>query len=139
MPKRIDVLMFSAAAAAIMHCYSDSQGRHRDVFRSKYLNILDFVFGNTGMSLLPLSLAQMLYCLRLKPAALLVLSDVWHFAWCISSGRYMDWGWTSCTCPLSGVQQAQARMCQISIWHLLMVDCFGTIGQECLTKQYSRL
>ena len=48
-PKRIDVLMFSAAAAAIMHCYSDDRGRHRDVFRSKYLNVLDFVFGNTGM------------------------------------------------------------------------------------------
>ncbi|CAL8462877.1 g2411 [Coccomyxa elongata] len=48
-PKRIDVLMFSAAAAAIMHCYSDGRGRHRDVFRSKYLNVLDFVFGNTGV------------------------------------------------------------------------------------------
>ncbi len=47
-PKRIDVLMFSAAAAAIMHCYSDGRGRHRDVFRSKYLNVLDFIFGNTG-------------------------------------------------------------------------------------------
>ena len=47
-PKRADVLMFSAAAAAIMHCYSDGRGRHRDVFRSKYLNVLDFVFGNTG-------------------------------------------------------------------------------------------
>ncbi len=49
-PKRADVLMFSAAAAAIMHCYSDGRGRHRDVFRSKYLNVLDFVFGNTGTS-----------------------------------------------------------------------------------------
>ncbi|CAK0784870.1 hypothetical protein CVIRNUC_008075 [Coccomyxa viridis] len=48
-PKRADVLMFSAAAAAIMHCYSDGRGRHRDVFRSKYLNVLDFVFGNTGL------------------------------------------------------------------------------------------
>ena len=47
-PKRVDVLMFAAAAAAIMHCYSDGRGRHRDVFRSKYLNVLDFVFGNTG-------------------------------------------------------------------------------------------
>lgn len=47
-PKRIDVLMFSAAAAAICHCYSDDRGRHRDVFRSKYLNVLDFIFGNTG-------------------------------------------------------------------------------------------
>ena len=47
-PKRTDVLMFSAACAAILHCYSDDRGRHRDVFRSKYLNILDFVFGNSG-------------------------------------------------------------------------------------------
>ncbi len=53
MPKRIDVLMFSAATAAIMHCYSDGKGRHRDVFRSKYLNVLDFVFGNTGMHICP--------------------------------------------------------------------------------------
>jgi hypothetical protein len=40
--------MFAAATAAIMHCYSDDRGCHRDVFRSKYLNVLDFVFGNTG-------------------------------------------------------------------------------------------
>ena len=50
LPKRTDVLLFSAAAAAIMHCYEDSHGYHRDVFKSKYLNVLDFVFGNTGMS-----------------------------------------------------------------------------------------
>ena len=47
-PKRIDVIIISAATAAIMHCYSDSRGCHRDVFKSKYLNVLDFVFGNTG-------------------------------------------------------------------------------------------
>ena len=47
-PDRLDVVMFSAAAAAIMHCYSDGHGRHRDVFRSKYLNYLDFVFGSEG-------------------------------------------------------------------------------------------
>jgi len=47
--------MFSAATAAIMHCYSDGKGRHRDVFRSKYLNVLDFVFGNTGMHSVHLS------------------------------------------------------------------------------------
>lgn len=52
LPKRIDVVIFSAATAAIMHCYSDSHGKHRDVFKSKYLNVLDFVFGNTGDSLL---------------------------------------------------------------------------------------
>lgn len=49
LPKRTDVLLFSAATAAIMHCYEDSHGYHRDVFKSKYLNVLDFVFGNTGM------------------------------------------------------------------------------------------
>jgi hypothetical protein len=26
----------------------DANGRHRDVFRSKYLNVLDLVFGNAG-------------------------------------------------------------------------------------------
>lgn len=38
----------SAATAAILHCYSDGQGSHRDVFRSKYLAVFDFIFGNTG-------------------------------------------------------------------------------------------
>jgi len=41
---RHDVALFALAAAAIMHCYH----AERDVFRSKYLNVLDFVFGNTG-------------------------------------------------------------------------------------------
>ena len=58
-PKRIDVIIFSAATAAIMHCYSDSRGCHRDVFKSKYLNVLDFVFGNTGGSFA---------CLQVVPA-----------------------------------------------------------------------
>lgn len=40
-PKRIDVFLFSAATAIIMHCYD----QERDVFRSKYLNVLDWVFG----------------------------------------------------------------------------------------------
>eukprot|EP00898_Chlorokybus_atmophyticus_P001311 jgi/Chlat1/2180/Chrsp17S02753 len=39
--QRLDVVLFSLATATIMHCYS----RERDVFRSKYLNILDWVFG----------------------------------------------------------------------------------------------
>ena len=47
-PPRPDVLLFSLACAAILHCYSDAQGLHRDVFRSKYLNVLDFILGNTG-------------------------------------------------------------------------------------------
>ncbi|GIL79547.1 hypothetical protein Vretifemale_8867 [Volvox reticuliferus] len=41
--------MFSLGCGAIMHCYSDSWGQHRDVFRSKYLNVLDFIFGNQGV------------------------------------------------------------------------------------------
>jgi len=35
LPRRIDVVLFSAATAAILHCYSDAHGVHRDVFRSK--------------------------------------------------------------------------------------------------------
>lgn len=40
-PKRLDVFLFSTATAIIMHCYA----QERDVFRSKYLNVLDWVFG----------------------------------------------------------------------------------------------
>ncbi|GLC40870.1 hypothetical protein PLESTB_000014000 [Pleodorina starrii] len=47
---RLDVLMFSLGCGAIMHCYSDACGQHRDVFRSKYLNVLDFIFGNEGVT-----------------------------------------------------------------------------------------
>eukprot|EP00798_Chlamydomonas_sp_ICE-L_P004120 gene4120-14224_t len=32
-----------------MHCYSNKNGLNRDAFRSKYLNVLDFIFGNTGL------------------------------------------------------------------------------------------
>ncbi|XP_071702446.1 uncharacterized protein [Rutidosis leptorrhynchoides] len=39
--KRVDVLIFSISTAIIMHCYATE----RDVFRSKYLNVLDWVFG----------------------------------------------------------------------------------------------
>jgi len=39
--KRADVAVFSLATAIIMHCYA----REREVFRSKYLNVLDWVFG----------------------------------------------------------------------------------------------
>lgn len=48
LPGRLDVCMFSLATACILHCYSDAHGEHRDVFRSKYLNVLDFVLGSTG-------------------------------------------------------------------------------------------
>lgn len=40
-PDRIDVFLFSLATSIIMHCYAEE----RDVFRSKYLNVLDWVFG----------------------------------------------------------------------------------------------
>ncbi|XP_022894434.1 uncharacterized protein LOC111408854 isoform X2 [Olea europaea var. sylvestris] len=39
--KRADVVVFSISTAIIMHCYAIE----RDVFRSKYLNVLDWVFG----------------------------------------------------------------------------------------------
>lgn len=39
--KRADVVIFSLSTAIIMHCYA----QERDVFRSKYLNVLDWVFG----------------------------------------------------------------------------------------------
>ncbi|KAI5069036.1 hypothetical protein GOP47_0015337 [Adiantum capillus-veneris] len=40
-PKRLDVLLFSIATSIIMHCYA----QEREVFRSKYLNVLDWIFG----------------------------------------------------------------------------------------------
>ncbi|CAI0544159.1 unnamed protein product [Linum tenue] len=39
--KRADVVVFSVSTAVIMHCYA----QEREVFRSKYLNVLDWVFG----------------------------------------------------------------------------------------------
>uniref|UniRef100_A0A804LF39 Transmembrane protein 135 N-terminal domain-containing protein n=1 Tax=Zea mays TaxID=4577 RepID=A0A804LF39_MAIZE len=39
--KRADVVVFSIATSIIMHCYA----QEREVFRSKYLNVLDWVFG----------------------------------------------------------------------------------------------
>ncbi|KAF6263624.1 hypothetical protein COO60DRAFT_378802 [Scenedesmus sp. NREL 46B-D3] len=48
LPPRLDILLFAAGVGAITHCYSGNSGRDRDVFKSKYLNVLDFVFGNTG-------------------------------------------------------------------------------------------
>lgn len=49
MPPRMDIMLFAAGCGAITHCYSGYNGLHREVFKSKYLNVLDFVFGNTGM------------------------------------------------------------------------------------------
>ena len=42
--QRGDVFLFSLASATIMHCYN----AERDVFRSKYLNVLDYIFGSDG-------------------------------------------------------------------------------------------
>ncbi|KAG9451524.1 hypothetical protein H6P81_011489 [Aristolochia fimbriata] len=39
--RRADVVIFSISTAIIMHCYA----QEREVFRSKYLNVLDWVFG----------------------------------------------------------------------------------------------
>ncbi|OIV98284.1 hypothetical protein TanjilG_16666 [Lupinus angustifolius] len=39
--KRADVVVFSLSTAIIMHCYAEE----REVFRFKYLNVLDWVFG----------------------------------------------------------------------------------------------
>ncbi|MBA0755721.1 hypothetical protein Gogos_021523, partial [Gossypium gossypioides] len=36
--KRADVVIFSLSTAIIMHCYA----QEREVFRSKYLNVLDW-------------------------------------------------------------------------------------------------
>ncbi|KAK9821013.1 hypothetical protein WJX74_000943 [Apatococcus lobatus] len=47
-PPRLDILMFMAACGAIMHCYSDAHGKYRSMFRSKYLNVLDFILGSKG-------------------------------------------------------------------------------------------
>eukprot|EP00955_Chlamydomonas_euryale_P113570 366226-Chlamydomonas_euryale.AAC.29 len=49
LPPRLDAIMFSLGVAAIVNSYSGDHGQHRDVFRSKYLNILDFVFGGAGV------------------------------------------------------------------------------------------
>jgi hypothetical protein len=39
---------------------SDSHGAHRDVFRSKYLTVLDFVFGNKGAGAPAIAMPHML-------------------------------------------------------------------------------
>ena len=44
--KRLDVLLFAFAAGTICMCYD----RKRECFRSNYLNVFDFIFGNRGHS-----------------------------------------------------------------------------------------
>ena len=46
---RTDVIALALATSAIMHCHSGAYGEHRDIFRSKYLNVLDFIFGCDGV------------------------------------------------------------------------------------------
>lgn len=48
LPRRLDVILFSVATAAILHCYSDHWGERRDVIRGTYLSVFDFILGNTG-------------------------------------------------------------------------------------------
>ncbi|GAB4820265.1 hypothetical protein N2152v2_007311 [Parachlorella kessleri] len=48
LPRRTDVILFSLATASICHCYSDYCGARRQVFRSPYLTVFDFMLGNTG-------------------------------------------------------------------------------------------
>eukprot|EP00884_Botryococcus_braunii_P003174 jgi/Botrbrau1/12858/Bobra.0188s0001.1 len=71
LPPRMDVALFSIAAACIMHCYSDSNGRHRDVFRSKYLNVLDFIFGNSGVELGRISHSPSVHVLLMETQAMM--------------------------------------------------------------------
>jgi hypothetical protein len=47
--RRPDVLIFAVASALILHCYSGCHGAHRDVFREKYLGLLDSMLGNEGV------------------------------------------------------------------------------------------
>ncbi|GJN40787.1 hypothetical protein PR202_gn00089 [Eleusine coracana subsp. coracana] len=42
--KRLDIVVFSIATSIIMHCYD----QERDAFRSKYLNVIDWVCGDPG-------------------------------------------------------------------------------------------
>ena len=49
--KRFDVVLFSIGVGLIMHCYADSDGDYRYTFRSKYQNVLSFVFDSQPRSL----------------------------------------------------------------------------------------
>lgn len=65
LPARLDILIFALGCGAISHCYSDDHGKHRDVFRSKYLNVLDIIFGNSGETQIPPAAAKNSHSLRL--------------------------------------------------------------------------
>lgn len=47
--RRCDVLLFSLAAAAFLHCYSDHAGARRKAFRPSYLHAIDALFGGLGI------------------------------------------------------------------------------------------
>lgn len=47
-PRRPDVVLFSAACAFVLHCYSDHRGARRDAFRKQYLSLFDWMLGNSG-------------------------------------------------------------------------------------------
>ena len=69
----------SAATAAILHCYSDGHGKHRDVFRSKYLGVFDFIFGNTGAPPLPPSWEASLHSNLIRKRRYERCSPAWAF------------------------------------------------------------
>ena len=105
-PPRPDVIMFSLATAAILHCYSDSCGEHRSIFRSKYLNVLDFILGNTGAGC-----CRRLRCWRLQA----------HNEECQVSLRVQAWSRArSRTCPPPGTcwgrPQRQCRGGSAALW-----------------------
>ena len=66
--QRCDILLFAVASATIMNCYNTE----RDVFRSKYLNVLDYIFGCTGhesQSISHVGSYEILFAPERKPTA----------------------------------------------------------------------
>lgn len=46
----LDIWLLETKTEMLVSCTAGGNGKYRDVFRSKYLNILDFVFGNAGVT-----------------------------------------------------------------------------------------
>ena len=57
---RVDIFLFSVSMGVLTHCYE----RERDIFRSKYLNVLDFIFGPPTSSGLRPSASQVFQILE---------------------------------------------------------------------------
>lgn len=81
---RSDVLLFSLASAFITHCYSDDEDAHRHSFRSKYLNVLDFVFGNSGIH------SGEVHHVPSNQDLFLMGSNWWSNGW---FRKLMNWSW----------------------------------------------